>query len=117
MMFLVIFGSLAAAMAIVSQGNLHTADTHIKVNRSLSASETGMRLMMYRLSNACESVLTRSGAVWDPAAGTYLTTLNSSDLASDTSGMPVDVLLGKSDAIWAEITSNAADVETLRGSA
>lgn len=108
MMFLVIFGSLAAAMAIVSQGNLHTADTHLKVNRSLAASETGLRLMMYRLSQATESVVTRSGAVWDPSAGTYITTLNSSDLAGDPSGMPVDVLLGKADAIWAEVSATLA---------
>jgi hypothetical protein len=105
MMFLVIFGSLAAAMAIVSQGNLHTAGTHIQVNRSLAASETGMRLMMYRLSKASEQVLTRSGAVWDPASGQYITTLRSSDLAADPSGMPVDVLLGKADAIWDEIAA------------
>ena len=56
MMFLVIFGSLAAAMAIVSQGNLHTADTHLQVNRSLAASETGMRLMMHRLSQASQTL-------------------------------------------------------------
>lgn len=108
MMFLVIFGSLAAAMAIVSQGNLHTADTHLQVNRSLAASETGMRLMMYRLSESTETVLTRSGAVWDPNAGTYITTLKSSDLAGDASGMPVDVLLGKADAIWDEVSAALA---------
>jgi len=108
MMFLVIFGSLAAAMAIVSQGNLHTADTHLKVNRALAASETGLRLMMYRLSEATQAVLTRSGAVWDPAEGTYITTLKSSDLAGDPSGMPVDVLLGKADAIWDEVAATLA---------
>ena len=108
MMFLVIFGSLAAAMAIVSQGNLHTADTHLQVNRSLAASETGMRLMMYRLAQASEQVLTRSGAVWDPASGQYITTLRASDLSGDPSGMPVDVLLGKADAIWDEIAATLA---------
>ncbi len=108
MMFLVIFGSLAAAMAIVSQGNLHTAGTHLKVNRSLAASETGMRLIMYRLSQACENVLTRSGTVWDPASGTYITTLKASDMASDPSGMPVDVLLGKADAVWDEVAAELA---------
>jgi hypothetical protein len=50
MMFLVIFGSLAAAMAIVSQGNLRTADTHLKINRALAAAETGMHYMSYRLN-------------------------------------------------------------------
>ncbi|MGB0767447.1 MAG: hypothetical protein ACPGYV_07030 [Phycisphaeraceae bacterium] len=108
MMFLVIFGSLGAAMAIVSQGNLHTADTHLKVNRSLAASETGLRLMMYRLSEATQTVLTRSGAVWDPSTGDYITTLKSSDLAGDPSGMPVDVLLGKADAIWDEVAATLA---------
>lgn len=108
MMFLVIFGSLAAAMAIVSQGNLHTADTHLQVNRSLSASETGMRLMMYRLSQATELVLTRSGAVWDPNAGTYITTLKDSDLAGDPSGMSIDILKGKADAIWTQVAKELA---------
>ena len=108
MMFLVIFGSLAAAMAIVSQGNLHTADTHIKVNRSLAASETGLRLVIYRLAQATDTVLTRSGTVWDPDAGTYITTLNEVDLASDPSGQPVDVLMGKADAIWDEVAATLA---------
>ena len=108
MMFLVIFGALAAAMAIVAQGNLHTADTHLKVNRSLAASETGMRLMIYRLAEASAQVQTRSGAVWDPASGSYITTLKASDMIGDASGMPVDVLLGKADAIWKEIAATLA---------
>lgn len=103
MMFLVIFGSLAAAMAIVSQGNLHTAETHIKVNRSQAASETGLRLMIYRLSDAASTVYTRSGAIYDPNDGTYISTLTVSDLSGDTTGMPTDVLLGKADAIWDEV--------------
>lgn len=49
MMFLVIFASLATAMAIVSQGNLRTADSHLKMNRALAAAETGMRFMIYRM--------------------------------------------------------------------
>ena len=49
MMFLVIFASLAAAMAVVSQGNLRVADTNIKVNRSLAAAETGMNMMTREL--------------------------------------------------------------------
>jgi hypothetical protein len=49
MMFLLIFGSLAAAMAIVSQGNLRTADTHLKINRALATAETGMDYIAYRL--------------------------------------------------------------------
>lgn len=105
MMFLAIFGSLAAAMAIVSQGNLHTADTHLKVNRSLAAAETGMQLMSFRLADASATVLTRSGTIWDPNSSGYITTLNESDLASDPSGMPTDVLMGKADAVWAQVAT------------
>ena len=104
MMFLVIFGSLAAAMAIVSQGNLHTAETHIKVNRSQAASETGMRLMIFRLADSASAVYTRSGAIYDPSDATYISTLTVSDLSGDTTGMPTNVLLGKADAIWDEIS-------------
>lgn len=54
MMFLVIFSSLAAAMAIVSQGNLSTADSSLKINRSLAAAETGMRFMIYRINQVTQ---------------------------------------------------------------
>ncbi|MEX1016230.1 MAG: hypothetical protein WDZ31_05745 [Phycisphaeraceae bacterium] len=63
MMFLVIFGSLAAAMAIVSQGNLATADSHMKVNRSLAAAETGMRFMTYRITDVADAIHTREGEI------------------------------------------------------
>jgi len=42
MMFLVIFGSLGAAMAVVAQGNLRTADSALRVSRAASAAETGL---------------------------------------------------------------------------
>ena len=42
MMFLVIFGSLAAAMAVVATGNVRTADVSLRVSRSTSAAETGL---------------------------------------------------------------------------
>ena len=42
MMFLVIFSSLAAAMAVVAQGNLRTADSYMKVSRAMGAAETGL---------------------------------------------------------------------------
>lgn len=54
MLFLMIFGSLAAAMAIVSQGNLRTADSHLKINRAMAAAETGMDLMVYRLNQVTQ---------------------------------------------------------------
>jgi hypothetical protein len=49
MMFMMIFGSLAAAMAIVAEGNLRTADTHMRLNSALAAAETGMQYMTHRL--------------------------------------------------------------------
>jgi len=63
MMFLVIFSSLAAAMAIVAQGNMTTADTHQKANRAAATAETGLRFMVYRLNVAVASVKTRDGVI------------------------------------------------------
>lgn len=63
MMFLVIFSSLAAAMAIVSQGNLATADSNLKMNRALAAAETGMRFMIYRINQETANVTTRAGLI------------------------------------------------------
>jgi len=76
MMFLVIFGSLAAAMAIVAQGNLATADTHLKINRSLAAADTGMRIMRHHLDLVAADIRTREGTIsatnaavlWDAAS-------------------------------------------------
>jgi len=74
MMFLLIFGSLAAAMAIVSQGNLRTADSHLKINRSLASAETGMELMIFRLGQITQgdangAAIVDMGDVNDPFSG------------------------------------------------
>ncbi|HEX7008592.1 MAG TPA: hypothetical protein VF184_01330, partial [Phycisphaeraceae bacterium] len=63
MMFLVIFASLAAAMAIVSQGNLATADAHLKVNRALAAAESGMQFVRYHLDQAAHNIRVREGVI------------------------------------------------------
>ena len=63
MMFIVIFASLAAAMAIVSQGNVRTADTYQHVNKSLAAAETGMRFASYRLDTIASDIQTVSGVI------------------------------------------------------
>lgn len=68
MMFLVIFGSLAAAMAVVSQGNLSTADTHLKIGRSLAAADTGTRFVQHHLSAVAEEVRTSRGEIDGQAA-------------------------------------------------
>jgi hypothetical protein len=63
MMFLVIFGSLGIAMAIVAQGNLRTADSSIKVSRAMSAAETGLVFAARRLANEGERFVVRKGVI------------------------------------------------------
>ena len=60
MMFLVIFGSLAVAMAVVAQGNLRTADSSLKVSRAMSAAETGIVFATSRLRHVCAERSRRS---------------------------------------------------------
>lgn len=83
MMFMVIFSSLAAAMAIVAQGNLSTADSHMKINRALVSAETGLRFITYHLSKVSLGVETPVGKIegavaadlWDEAATAIKTKL------------------------------------------
>jgi hypothetical protein len=49
MMFLILFGSLAAAMAIATKGNITTASTHLRVLRAQGAAETGLHVAVSRL--------------------------------------------------------------------
>jgi hypothetical protein len=49
MMFLVIFGSLSVAMAIMAQGNLRAADSALHVSRATSAAQTGLVFAARRL--------------------------------------------------------------------
>ncbi len=63
MMFLVIFGSLGIAMAIVAQGNLRTADSAIKVSRAMSAAETGLVFAARRLAAEGERFVVRKGVI------------------------------------------------------
>ncbi|MHC4990398.1 MAG: hypothetical protein ACYTGC_05400, partial [Planctomycetota bacterium] len=63
MMFLVIFGSLAAAMAVVAQGNLRTADSALKVSRAMSAAETGLAFASQRLSTEAKRFVTTKGVI------------------------------------------------------
>ncbi len=63
MMFLVIFSSLAAVMAVVAQGNLRTAHSHLQVNRAMSAAETGLTFASQRLSQATSRFVVEKGTV------------------------------------------------------
>jgi hypothetical protein len=70
MMYLVIFASLAAAMAIVAQGNLSTADSFMKVNQTLAAAETGLKIIEHQLDTACAATTTRNGEITATTATT-----------------------------------------------
>lgn len=63
MMFLVIFSSLAAAMAVVAQGNLRTADSHMKVSRAMSAAETGLVFASRRLLSESQRFVVTEGDI------------------------------------------------------
>ncbi len=63
MMFVVIFGSLAVAMAIVSKGNLRTAQTHLHVLRAMGAADTGMAIAKARLLEATKRFVVDRGQI------------------------------------------------------
>ncbi len=76
MMFLVIFGSLAAAMAVVAQGNLRTAASGLRVSRAMSAAETGLIFAKNRLAQESSRFVIEKGVVdtnyaFDLWMGTY----------------------------------------------
>ena len=61
MMFLIIFGSLVAAMSVASTGNIRTAHMHIQVMKAMGAAETGMAIAEERLAEAASRfVVSRS---------------------------------------------------------
>lgn len=51
MMFLVMFGSLTAAMAIASRGNVTTASTTLHVGNAQAAAETGLQIASRQLAD------------------------------------------------------------------
>lgn len=63
MMFLLLFGSLAAAMAVVSQGNLRTAAAHLHVSRAMSSAETGLSVAEGRLDHVVTRFIIDRGQI------------------------------------------------------
>lgn len=63
MMFLILFGSLAAAMAITSRGNITTAASHQHVIRAMGAAETGLAVAAQRLQEATARFVVEKGMV------------------------------------------------------
>ena len=63
MMFLVIFGSLAAAMAVVASGNIRTASASLQVSRATSAAETGLVYAAWTLKREAARFVVRKGEI------------------------------------------------------
>ena len=63
MMFLILFGSLAVAMAIASQGNMRTANTHLHVLRAMGAAETGLAVAEARLAHGVSRFVVDRGTI------------------------------------------------------
>ena len=91
MMFLVIFGSLAAAMAVVASGNVRTADVSLRVSRSTSAAETGLVYGTWILEREASRFVVRKGEIdaeftaelWN---GTYDTSTDGEVIVSPADG-------------------------------
>ena len=63
MMFLVLFGALAATMAVVAQGNVRTAHSALRVSRSLSAAESGLVFARHRLAREASRFIVEKGVI------------------------------------------------------
>lgn len=76
MMFLVLFSTLATAMAVMSKGNLRAAETHQRVSRAQAAVDTGLQIAESRLEEAAARFIVAKGDIdstyaVDLWAGTY----------------------------------------------
>jgi len=69
MMFLIMFASLATMMAVVSKGNLRTADTHRRVGRAQGATDSALEIGARRLSEAVGRFLVSRGEISPTYAG------------------------------------------------
>lgn len=77
MMFLVMFTTLALAMAVATQGNLRTASSHLRVTRAQGAVDTGLGMAASRLNEAAARFVTPKGemtpaylsSLWNNATG------------------------------------------------
>lgn len=69
MMFLVLFSTLAVAMAVMSKGNLRAAETHHRVSRAQAAVDTGLRIAESRLNEAAARFVVAKGEITPEYAG------------------------------------------------
>lgn len=107
MMFLVLFSTLALAMAVATQGNLRTASSHLRVTRAQSAVDTGLSLAAARLNEATARFVTTKGEM----TPTYLRSLWSSATTADPPATVLAPFDGRSDA--ATTTSIASALRNL----
>lgn len=98
MMFLVLFGSLVAAMAIASRSNIRTASTHVEVLKAMNSAETGMVIGESRLNEAVgRFIVSRSAidqdfaeALWEGSLsgfGDYTVLASPSGVGDDPAGI------------------------------
>lgn len=69
MMFLILFSSLAVAMAVMSKGNLRAAETFHRVSRAQAAVDTGLRIAESRLAEAASRFVVSKGEIDAAYAG------------------------------------------------
>ena len=63
MIFMALVASLTAVMAIVSEGNVRSAESAVRVSRSLSAAESGLRYAAWTLRNEANRFVVEAGDV------------------------------------------------------
>ncbi len=86
MMLLVLFTTLALAMAVATQGNLRTASSHLRVTRAQSAVDTGLSLAATRLNLAASRFVTPKGEM----TPSYLASLWSNATAATPAATVLD---------------------------
>lgn len=69
MMFLILFSSLALAMAVMSKGNLRAAETYRRVVRANGALDTGLEIARSRLTEATSRIVIARGTIDAAYAG------------------------------------------------
>jgi len=111
MMFLVIFGSLAAAMAVVAQGNLRTADSSLKVSRAMSAAEAGLVFASNRMQNEASRFVVEEGVIDADFAKIQFSTEGAVSTTKFTAmegiaGTDTEVVLNTTDAVAINRTYN-----------
>ncbi len=117
MMFLILFGSLVAAMATVTVGNTKTANIHLQVMRAMSVAETGLAVAEHRLNEAASRFVVAESDL-DGGMSWALWTGDSAAIGVYTVSDPYDGYAEEatpSGIAEAIVNAHAADVNILTG--